>query len=148
MTQYVQYLQSIGALNTWPNVTNPTLLEQHTNQIVGEAHVAGVAPGGAPGGAPGVPAQPPVFDHVHAAAAVAGAANLANNLQQPPAVQPVQPAAQPQHNVVQNPNEVINQAVPVENQNMAGPGPDGLVMNAGTFSLIFLNASSLAKVWP
>lgn len=128
MTQYVQYLQSIGALNTWPNAASQSLVE-HTNQIADEARAGGAAPGVHAQGAP-------VFDHVHAAAAVAGAANLANNLQQPQAV-----AAQPQagaqpglHNQPNVQNGVINQ-VPGENggQNMAGPGgPDGpLVMNAG-----------------
>jgi len=121
MTQYVQYLQSIGALNTWPNAASQSLVE-HTNQIADEARAGGAAPGVHAQGAP-------VFDHVHAAAAVAGAANLANNLQQPQVV--AQPGLPNQHNVQ---NGVINQ-VPGENggQNMAGPGgPDGpIVMNAG-----------------
>ena len=127
---YYLFFQSIGALNTWPNAASQSLVE-HTNQIADEARAGGAAPGVHAQGAP-------VFDHVHAAAAVAGAANLANNLQQPQAVaaQPqagAQPGLPNQHNVQ---NGVINQ-VPGENggQNMAGPGgPDGpLVMNAGMF---------------
>ena len=125
------FFQSIGALNTWPNAASQSLVD-HTNQIADEARAGGAAPGVHAQGAP-------VFDHVHAAAAVAGAANLANNLQQPqavaaqPAAHGVQPAGVNQHNVQ---NGVINQ-VPGENggQNIAGPGgPDGpLVMNAGMF---------------
>lgn len=119
MTQYVQYLQSIGALNgAWPNSASQSLVE-HTNQIADEARAGGAA----------APAQPPGFGHVHAAAAVAGAAVANHNLQQqPPAVQPQQQHPQPQnqHNVQ---NEVINQ-VPVENNNMGPDGPN-VVMNAG-----------------
>jgi len=124
MTQYVQYLQSIGALNgvTWPNQTVGQSLVEQTNQIADEARAGGAAM------APGP--QPPVFDHVHAAAAVAGAAVANHNLQQqqPPAVQP-QPQAQiNQHNVQ---NDVINaNQVPVENNNMGPDGPN-VVMNAG-----------------
>ena len=47
MTQYVQYLQSIGALNgvTWPNQTVGQSLVEQTNQIADEARAGGAAMG-------------------------------------------------------------------------------------------------------
>ena len=114
MTQYVRYLQSIGALNSgWPNPQNQSLIVDQTNQIADEARAGGGA-------------APQFFDHVHAAAAVAGAAVA---VQQPA---PAQPAAQQPMAQAQNvQNEVINQ-VPVgaDNNNMGPNGPN-VVMNAG-----------------
>jgi len=121
MTQYVQYLQSIGAYPgvTWPNQAVGQTLVEHTNQIADEARAGGAA-------VPPAGPQPQVFDHVHAAAAVAGVAAANHNLQQqPPAVQP-QPQVN-QHNVQ---NDVIANQVPVENNNMGPDGPN-VVMNAG-----------------
>jgi len=112
MTQYVQYLQSIGAMNAWPGSASQSLVD-HTNQAAEEARAAGQA-------APGV------LDPL-AAAAVAGA--VANNLQQHPQA----PLAIPQAD-----HPVNNNQIPVENNINAAPGaaagaPDGpnVVLNAG-----------------
>ena len=47
MTQYVQYLQSIGALNgvAWPNQTVGQSLVEQTNQIADEARAGGAVMG-------------------------------------------------------------------------------------------------------
>ncbi len=106
MTQYVQYLQSIGAMSSWPPSAAQSLVE-HTNQIAEEAQVN----------------QPPIFDPV-AAAAVAGA--MANNLQQPQQQQP-QPVAQPQNRAA------LPGGIEDNNNLVEAGGPNGpnVVLNAG-----------------
>jgi len=92
MTQYVQYLQSIGAMSNWP----PSAVEAAEEHIRAEEARA-VQPG-------------PVFDPV-AAAAVAGA--VANNFQPQPSQEPPQvPAAQVQVNQVPVENNNIEAAAP------------------------------------
>lgn len=107
MTQYVQYLQSIGAMSNWPPSAAQNLVD-HTNQVAEEARLQ----------------QPQIFNPV-AAAAVAGA--MANNLQQQPPQQPPAAAVQPQQEQPQQPVNHMNQ-VPLENDNIE---PNNVVLNAG-----------------
>ena len=109
MTQYIQYLQSIGAMAHWPASATQNLVE-HTNQIAEEARAAGV------GAAP-----PHVFNHV-AAAAMAGA--MAGGLPHDQTLQPQQP--QPDVNPEVNADVGAPADVPVDN-NLA----PNVVMNAG-----------------
>lgn len=114
MTQYMQYLQSVGALShQWPSQVGPqTLTENETNQIANEARVAGV----------GAAAHPHVFNHV-AAAAMAGA--MAGGL---PQEQPIQQAQQPQIEVNNNPDVAGGAGGDVAVDNNLAPN---VVMNAG-----------------
>lgn len=112
MTQYVQYLQSIGAISNWPQSAEELAAQDRIRAE--EARAVGFQPGGGP-----------VFDPV-AAAAVAGA--VANNWQpQPQGQQPQVQAAQVQ----------VNNQVPVENNNNIEAAAAGaaaapnVVMNAG-----------------
>ena len=108
MTQYMQYLQSVGALSPqWAQTQSPTLPTDQANQIADEARAAGVGAAG-----------PQVFNHV-AAAAMAGA--MAGGLPQEQ-----QPMQQPQPEIVNNNPEVPAADVPVDN-NLA----PNVVMNAG-----------------
>ena len=108
MTQYMQYLQSVGALSPqWAQTQSPTLPAEQANQIADEARAAGVGAAG-----------PQVFNHV-AAAAMAGA--MAGGLPQEQ-----QPMQQPQPEIVNNNPEVPAADVPVDN-NLA----PNVVMNAG-----------------
>lgn len=101
MTQYVQYLQSIGAMSNWPQ----SVVEAAQEQIRAEEGARAVQPG-------------PVFDPV-AAAAVAGA--VANNFQPQPQPQVPEPAAA---------QVQVNQ-VPVENNNIEAAAAPNVIMNAG-----------------
>ena len=91
MTQYVQYLQSIGAMQSWPASAAQSLVDQ-TNQIAEEARLQ----------------QPPapIFEPVAAAAAAA----MANNLQQNPAAVQIPPQNNqiPVENINEGPNVVLN----------------------------------------
>lgn len=105
MTQYMQYLQSVGALNSFPASATQSLV-QHTNEVAEDARAVAGAP-------------PQVFDHV-AAAAVAGAVahgGAANNVHEAGA--PLERVA------VNNNNPGGGNNV---NPNVAGPN---VVMNAG-----------------
>ena len=108
MTQYVQYLQSIGAMNSWPASATQSLVD-HTNQVAEEARAGGQA----------LQPQAPVLDQF-AAAAVAGA--VANNLQHQAPINP--PAVAPENNPPVNVQE---------NNIAAAAPPDGpnVVLNAG-----------------
>jgi len=117
MTQYIQYLQSVGAMYQMPSATQDVV--DHPNQITDEARAAGV-------GAEAPQAQ--VFNHVAAAAMAGAMAHGGAGLpQQEQPLQPQQPAAA----AVAEVNPEVNRDVAAAVADAPVGDNNNFIMNAG-----------------